>query len=91
VVPDTVGVNVTAVVVALAHNVCVVGESVTAGVGLTIIVSFLEIPVQLFTVGVTVIIAVTGEIPVFVAVNELMLLVVPLAAKPIEVVLLFHT
>ena len=47
------------------------------------------VPVQLLAVGVTVMVAVTGVSVAFVAVNEL-IFPVPLAAKPIEVLLLVH-
>jgi hypothetical protein len=68
----------------------VVGLSVTEGIGLTIIVSFLEAPAQLLAVGVTVITAVTGDALVFSAVNAAMPFVVPLPVSPIDVVLLLH-
>jgi hypothetical protein len=62
----------------------------TVGVGLTVIVKVRGVPVQvvppLVKLGVTVIVAVTGDVPVLTAANEAML-PVPLAAKPIEVVL----
>jgi len=60
---------------------------VTAVVGLTVIVKDMIVPGQPFTVGVTAIVAITGVVPVFVAVNEA-IFPVPLAASPIEVALL---
>jgi hypothetical protein len=59
----------------------------TVGVGLTVIVNVLGVPVHPFADGVTVMVAVTGAVPVFVAVKEL-IFPVPLAPKPIDVVLL---
>ena len=60
-------------------------------VGVTVIVNVVGEPVQvvppLVYVGVTVIVAVTGAVVVFTAVKE-GILPVPLAARPIEVVLL---
>ena len=58
----------------------------TVGVGLTVIVNVCGEPAQPFADGVTLIVAVTGALEVFVAVNAAMF-PVPLAAKPIEVVL----
>ena len=63
----------------------------TVGVGLTVIVKVRGVPVQvtppLVKLGVTVIVAVTGVVPVFTPTKEAMS-PVPLAASPIEVVLL---
>ena len=56
------------------------------GVGFTVIVKFCGVPVQPFKVGVTVMVAVTGEAVAFVAVNTAMF-PVPLAPSPIDVVL----
>ena len=56
------------------------------GVGFTVMVKFCEVPVQPLNVGVTVMVAVTGEAVAFVAVNDPML-PVPLAPKPMDVVL----
>ena len=61
----------------------------TAGVGFTVMVYVVAVPIQLFAVGVTVMVAVTGVSVAFVAVNEL-IFPVPLADKPIEVLLLVH-
>ena len=47
------------------------------------------VPVQPLAAGVTVIVAITGTVPVLVAVKEA-ILPVPLAASPMEVVLLVH-
>jgi hypothetical protein len=53
---------------------------------LTVIVNVFEEPEQLtvafVNVGVTVMVATTGEVPVFIAVNAAMLPPVPLAARP---------
>ena len=58
--------------------------------GFTVIVNVIGVPVQvtppLVYDGVTVIVATTGVVPVFTAVNDAML-PVPLAARPIDVVL----
>ena len=51
------------------------------------IVNVFGMPTQPFAVGVTVIVAVTGALPVLVAVKEAMF-PLPAAAKPMEVVLL---
>jgi hypothetical protein len=59
----------------------------TVGVGFTVTVNERELPKQLLARGVTVILALTGEVPVLIAVKELML-PVPFAPKPIDVVLL---
>ena len=63
------------------------GIAVKTGEGLTIIVKACGVPVQLFAVGVTVIVAVIVTVVVFVATNAGML-PVPVAAKPM--VLLLH-
>lgn len=60
--------------------------SVTDGVGLTVIVNVLDVPEHPLYTGVTVIVAVTGVLPVLLAVNDPML-PVPLAARPIDAVL----
>ena len=74
-----------AVVVALLQTIWF--ETVeTVGVGLTLIVKVVGVPEQLFAIGVTVIVAVTALAPAFIAVNAA-ILPVPLAAKPILVVL----
>ena len=53
------------------------------GVGFTVIVYELGVPVQPFAVGTTVIVAVTGALPLFIAVND-GTLSAPLAASPID-------
>ena len=58
----------------------------TVAVGLTITVNVEGVPVHPFAVGVTVIVAVIGEVVAFVAVNE-GTLPEPLAARPIAVLL----
>ena len=82
VVPLTVPVNAIAFVVAPLHNSWFAGW-VTLGIGFTVIENVSGVPVQVKCVGVTVIIAVTGVLPVLIAVNAPMF-PVPLAAKPIE-------
>jgi len=54
---------------------------VGTGLGFTVIVYADGVPVQLFTVGVTVMVAMMGEVPVLVAVNE-GIFPVPLKASP---------
>jgi hypothetical protein len=56
----------------------------TVGVGLTVIVNVFAVPGQPAFTGVTVIVAVTGDVVLLVAVNEAMS-PEPLAARPIEV------
>ena len=62
---------------------------VTVAVGFTVIVKVDEVPVQLIPpfvyIGVTVMVAVTGELPVLIAVKE-GIFPVPLPPNPIEVV-----
>ena len=58
----------------------------TEGSGATVIVKLVEAPVQPLITGVTVIVAVIGDAPAFVAVKEI--LPEPLTAKPIFVLLL---
>jgi hypothetical protein len=60
-----------------------------SGRGLTVIVKVIAVPVHEFAEGVTVMVAVNGLLPVFVAVKA-GILPVPLAAKPIEVFELVH-
>ena len=61
--------------------------TVTIGVGLTVMVKLFGVPVQPLAEGVTVIVAVTGVVLLFTAVKLAMLLPVPLAARPIDVLL----
>ena len=77
---------------AALQTVCVVGVTVMVGVGFTIIVAVAVLPVQtmlLVKVGVTVTMPVTGAVPLFTVVNEL-IPPVPLAPNPILVVLFVH-
>ena len=84
-VPGTLPVKVTAVVFALLQTTWLT-TAFTVGVGLTVMVNVIDGPVQvippLVKVGVTVIIATTGTVVGFVAVNAGML-PVPDAPKPI--------
>ena len=63
------------------------------GVGFTVIVNVLARPVHVTPVltncGITVIVATTGAVPTFTAVNA-KIFPVPFAPKPIEVVLFVH-
>lgn len=61
----------------------------TVAVGFTVMVKVEGIPVQPLAVGVIVMVATTGAVPGLVAVNT-GILPVPLAARPIEGVLLVH-
>ena len=83
VVPLTAPEKVTDAVVAPLHNVWSAAAA-TVGVGLTVIVNVSATPAQLFADGVTMIVAVTAVVPVFVAVNAPML-PVPVADRPIAV------
>lgn len=60
---------------------------VAVGVGFTLMVKTSGVPEHPFATGVTVIVAVTGAVPVFVAVND-EIFPVPLAPSPIDVALL---
>ncbi len=80
--------------IALAEQiVCAAGVATAVGVGLTVIVNVIGVPVQSVPpfrkLGVTVIVAVTGALVALVAVNDAMS-PVPLAARPIDGVLLVH-
>ena len=68
------------------HSTTLAKVFVTAGVGFTVIVKITGVPAHPLAEGVTVTVAVTGTLVVFVAVNAA-ILPAPLAAKPIEVVL----
>ena len=89
VVPPTAPVKLIAVVVAPLHSVWL-ATAFTVGVGFTVIVNVIGVPVQvtplLVYVGVTVIVATTGAVPVLIAV-KLAILPVPVAASPILVLL----
>jgi hypothetical protein len=86
-VPDTAPLNVIAVVAALLQTDWLVGLATTVGVGLTVIVAVIGVPVQLLATGVMVIVVVTGVVPLFVAENAA-ISPVPEAARPIVVLLL---
>lgn len=79
-----------AVVVAPLHNTWLAG-TFTFAVGLTVIVNVVGVPGQLVpplvNTGVTVMVAVTGVVPLLIAVNDGMMLV-PDAPRPIDVLLL---
>ena len=83
--PLTAPVKFTAVVVAPLHSVWF-DTVFTVGVGFTVIVKVSAAPVHPLADGVTVIVAVTGVLPVLAAVKAAML-PVPLAARPIEALL----
>ena len=73
IVPGTAPENVTAVVVPFLHTAWS-GTASTVGVGLTLMVNIFGVPVHdtapFVKVGVTVIVAVTGAVPILTAVNE---------------------
>jgi hypothetical protein len=81
-------VKFTAAVAAPLHLTWSAG-SLTWPLGLTVMVKVWGVPAQPSKEGVTVIVAVTGAVPVLVAVNEAML-PLPLAASPMLVLLLVH-
>ena len=85
VVPGVKLVKFTAAVLAPAQSVWF-ATGATTGVGFTVMVNVVGVPAQPLAVGVTVIVAVTGELVVFVAVKAA-ILPVPLAARPIDVLL----
>lgn len=61
----------------------------TVAVGNTVIVNAMGVPTHAFAVGVTVMVAITGAVPGFVAVNE-GITPVPVADKPMDGALLVH-
>ena len=65
------------------HTGWLAGVTIALGVGLTVIVAVCTAPLHPFAIGITAIVAMTGVLPVLVPVNVLML-VVPLAANPID-------
>jgi hypothetical protein len=88
-----VPVKLTAVVLIPLHTTWL-GGNATVGVGCTVIVKACGVPGQVTApkvyFGVMVIVAMTGEVPAFVAVKAVMF-PVPLAASPIEAVLLVQS
>ena len=88
--PVALVVKLTAVVAAPLHNVWLL-TAFTLAVGITVMVNVVDGPAQLtpplVKVGVTVIVAVTGAVPLFTAVKAA-IFPVPLAAKPIDVFVL---
>ncbi len=85
VVPVTLPVNVIMPLAIPLHFIRLVIEF-TVGVGFTVMLNVLDEPEQLFADGVTVIVATTGVVPVFIAVNDGMVLL-PEDAIPMLVVL----
>jgi hypothetical protein len=89
VVPLTAPVKVTPDVEVPLHTVWLAIAS-TVGVGFTVIVNTCGVPaLQSVEVGVTVNVAVTGVVPLFMAVNDA-ILPVPVEASPMLVLLLAH-
>ena len=85
VVPETLPVNAILPLASELHFTRFAIE-LTVGFGFTVMVNVFAEPVQVLTEGVTVIVAITGAVPAFIAVNDGMVLV-PEAAIPILVVL----
>jgi hypothetical protein len=90
VAPAVVDVSETAAEVLVLHIVCSIEENCTWGAGLTVIVKLCGLPLQLIpalvTDGVTVIVPVTGALPVFTALKEL-ISPVPPALNPMDILL----
>ena len=86
--PVLLVVKFTAAVAAPLHLTWSAG-SLTWPEGLTVIANVCGVPGQPSNEGVTVTVAVTGEVPLLMAVNEGMF-PVPVAARPMDVVLLVH-
>lgn len=78
----------TAAVLAPAQSVWL-ATAATTGVGFTVMVKLTGVPGQPLAVGVTVIVAVIGELVALVAVKAA-ILPVPLAARPMVVLLFTH-
>ena len=88
--PVTPELNVSDVVLLPLHTVWLVGVTVITGVGFTVIVKLTGVLAQPLVVPVTVKVAITGDVPVFDNVVEIIELPVPDAAIPIAGVLLFQ-
>lgn len=88
VVPATGPVKLIAETIAPLQTVALFTGS-TVGVGFTVIVKANDVPVHPLAVGVTVMVAITGAVPVLRAVN-VGIDPVPPAAKPMDVSLLVH-
>jgi hypothetical protein len=87
-VPLTAPVKFIALVVAALHKTWLAGMA-TLGVGFIVIIKFWATPGHPFATGVTVIVAATGALVKFIAVNE-GIFPLPLAAKPMLVLLFVH-
>ena len=75
--------------VAPEHIICPGVGNVTTGAGFTVMVKVCCCPLQLFAVGITVIVAVTGTLVVFTALNDVMS-PEPEPARPMDVLLLIQ-
>lgn len=84
-VPLTAPVKLITLVAEPLHKIWFAGRT-TSGVGFTVIIKFCGVPGQSIDDGVTVMVAVMGALVVLIAVND-GILPLPLAAKPIEVLL----
>ena len=87
-VPGTLPVKVTAAVVLPLQSTWL-ATAATFGVGFTVIVNVEAVPEQPLAVGVTVMVAVTGAVPLLTAVKE-GILPFPAAARPMDGVLFVH-
>ena len=70
--------------VALPLHTAAFSGTLTFGVGFTVSVKLCVKPLQPLADGSTVIVAVTGDVPLFVTVNDGMLLPAPVEARPME-------
>ena len=93
-VPGTVPEFTMVVMVAAEQIVCDAGAAVAFGVGFTVMLKLLGVPVQLtpplVNVGVTVMVPLMGAVPLLVAVNVGNELPVPLPPNPMVILLLVH-
>ena len=87
--PPTVPLKFRSPVVLPLHIVAFSG-TLTVGVGFTVSVKLCVRPLQPFADGNTVIVAVTGTVPLLVTVNDGMLLPVPVNARPIVLLVFVH-
>jgi hypothetical protein len=85
VVPDTPLLKLSAAWVAPLQSVCP-GGTTTLGLGNTRMPKFWDVPTQPLAVGVTVIVAVTEEVPLLAAIKDA-ILPAPVAASPMDMVL----
>ena len=82
--PATLDKNTSMEVFALLQTVWAVGVTVIIGVGLTVMLLDCCGPIHEFAVGVIVMVALEGVVPLFVAINVEITFPVPEARRPIE-------